>query len=118
MVHFSSEASPFHGQISFPYLGEGFYPESWQACCNCYKISSVLSEFLVVSAYKNRDERDRFKWSVFQIWCLGPILGEAFIKKSIDKVNVLICLDPLPPPHNKEKKLGNFCIILDPLPPP
>ena len=24
--------------------------------------------------------------------------------KSINKVNVLICLDPLPPPPNKEKK--------------
>ena len=29
-------------------------------------------------------------------------------KKSINKVNVLICLDPLPPPPNKEKKIGNF----------
>ena len=46
-------------------------------------------------------------------------LREAFKKiKSINKVNVLICLDPLPPPPNKEKKLGNFFIILDPLPPP
>ena len=32
-------------------------------------------------------------------------LREAFKKKkSINKVNVLICLDPLPPPPNKEKK--------------
>lgn len=47
-------------------------------------------------------------------------IREAFNKKikSINKVNVLICLDPLPPPPNKEKKIGNFCIIFDPLPPP
>ena len=45
-------------------------------------------------------------------------LGKPSKKKSINKVNVLICLDPLPPPPNKEKKLENFCIILDPLPPP
>ena len=30
-------------------------------------------------------------------------LREAFQKKSINKVNVLICLEPLPPPPNKEK---------------
>ena len=37
-----------------------------------------------------------------------PRIREAFKKKSINKVNVLICLDPLPPPPNKEKKIRKF----------
>ena len=38
--------------------------------------------------------------------------------KSINKEKFLIGLDPLPPPPNLEKKLGNFFSLLDPLPPP
>ena len=42
---------------------------------------------------------------------VGPSFHKGSLQKkikSINKVNVLICLDPLPPPPNKEKKIRKF----------